>query len=115
MQEDVPSRGMNAEPSQMSLGYARHDRPAPLYGPPEADLLDFVGRYELLPPLHPSAVGALTRDSIYTQTSDPMRAGRGLVGTFTIWPHIWPCRRQFGFKSAECIRECIHRTKSLRA
>jgi len=31
--------------------------PAPLYGPPQVDLLDYVGRYELIPPLHPSAVG----------------------------------------------------------
>ncbi len=36
--------------------------PAPLYGPPETDLLDIIGQYELLPPLHPSAVGTwLTR------------------------------------------------------
>ena len=30
---------------------------APLYGPPTVDLLDIIGTYELLPPLHPSAVG----------------------------------------------------------
>ena len=30
---------------------------APLYGPPSVDLLDVVGKYELIPPLHSAAVG----------------------------------------------------------